>query len=108
MSGGRGGTRISGSLSNHGRQIATGTVTADGYPRWVSAEFRSVSNGPGKGRDGIVDRGGKRMLGRQAVIDRQHMHVGIPREEAARLVMTVEVAHNPASAVEEHQQRSVR
>ena len=46
------------------------------------------------------------MLGREAVVDRKHVDVGVAREQATGLIVRVEVADHPSAAVEEHEQRT--
>ena len=61
---------------------------------------------PRESRDGILDRCGEGVLGSEPVVDREHLHVGVPGEQAARLVVRIEVADDPATAVEEDHEGS--
>ena len=53
----------------------------------------------------ILDRGGKPMLGRQPVVDRQYVCAGVAAENSARAVVRVEVAVEEPAAVVEDEQR---
>jgi hypothetical protein len=64
-----------------------------------------VGHGPPEGGQGIVHRGRKRVLGRQAVVDREDLDLGVVAEDPAWLVMGVQIADHKAPAVQEHQQR---
>ena len=57
------------------------------------------------GGNRVLDRGRERMLGREAVVHRQHAHTGVLREEAARLVVRVEVSDDPSATVQVNEQR---
>ena len=55
--------------------------------------------------DGVIDRGGKFVLGREAIIDRDHDQLAFVGQLAAHHVMGIEIADHPAAAVKEHQAR---
>jgi hypothetical protein len=88
---------------DHGCEIAAGTVAADHQPRGVDAELLCVGRNPFGRRNRVVDRGGKFMLGGEAVIDRYHDQLAFVGEFAAHHVVGIEVADHPAAAVKEHQ-----
>ena len=50
-------------------------------------------------------RGGKRVLRREPVVDRQDAHACLAGEEAAGLIVGVEIADDPAAAVQVDEQR---
>ena len=55
--------------------------------------------------DRVIGGGGKFVLGREAVIDRDHDQRACIGELAADDVVGVEIADHPAAAMEEHQRR---
>jgi hypothetical protein len=55
--------------------------------------------------EGILERTGKPHLGRAAIIDRDDDRAGLDRKPARLPVMGVEIAGDPAAAVEEHHRR---
>jgi len=55
--------------------------------------------------DDVVHGGGKLVLGRQPVIDRDHDQLAFVGQLAAHHVMGIEVADHPAAAMKEHQAR---
>ncbi len=89
-------------------QVAAGAVAAHGHARGLAAELRRVLRSPAEGRRRILHRGGEAMLGRQPVVDREHVHAGVSREEAAGAVVGVEVADHPAAAVVVDEERAPR
>ena len=86
-----------------GGEIAAGAVAADQQLRGVDAELFGVGGNPFRRGDGVVDGGGEFVLGREAVIDRDHDQLALMGELAADHVMGIEIADHPAAAVEEHQ-----
>ena len=58
-----------------------------------------------RGEKAVVDGRRKRVLRRQAIVDREHRAAGAERQLTAHHVVRVEVADGPAAAVEEHQRR---
>ena len=55
--------------------------------------------------DGVVDGGGKLVLGREAIIDGDHDQFAFDCELAGCDIMGVKIADHPAAAVEEYQGR---
>lgn len=55
--------------------------------------------GPYKSRIGIFNRGRRRMLGSQPVVDRQYLDVGVATGQPAQRVMGVQVPERPAATV---------
>ena len=102
---GPGGPVVARQLRYDCRQVAAGAVAADGDLAGDRPEIAGVFVGPPKRRIGVVDRGGCRVLRRQPVIDRQHVHVGVAAGQPAQRIVGVQVADHPAAAVVEDQQR---
>ncbi len=48
------------------------------------------------------------MLGCETILDRQHQHIAGEREVATQVIVAVEIANRPATAVEEHERRQQR
>ena len=71
----------------------------------VDAELLGVVGDPFRRGDGVVDGGGEFVLGREAVIDRDHDQLALVGQLAAHHVMGIEIADHPAAAVKEHQAR---
>ena len=90
---------------DHRGEIAAGAVAADHQPRGVDAELFGVVGDPFRRRDGVVDGGGKFVLGREPVIDRDHDQLAFVGQLAAHHVVGIEIADHPAAAVKEHQAR---
>ncbi len=91
-------------LRGHRRQIAAGAVAAHGDPVRISTEPAGVRERPAERGVGVVDRGGKPMLGRQPVVDRKYVCAGVAAENSARAVVRVQVAvEEPATVVEDEQ-----
>ena len=70
---------------------------------WVDAELRGVIRDPARGRIGIVDGGGKLVLGGEAIVDGDGDTPGLIGQRPAGHVVAVEIAEHPASAVKEHE-----
>ena len=87
-----------------GGEIAAGAVAADrsGARRRCRARLR-VGRDPFRRGDGVVDGGGEFVLGREAIVDRDHDQLALIGELAADDVVGVEIADHPAAAMEEHQ-----
>ena len=85
-----------------GREIAAGAVAGDADAAVIAAELGDAGDDvPGRG-EGILERAGKAHLGRAAIIDGDDDGAGLDREPARLPVMGVEIAGDPAAAVEEH------
>ena len=105
LSGDRGAVAVARRYRDHRGEIAAGAVAADHQPRRVDAELFGIAGDPFRRRDGVVDGGGKFVLGRQAIIDRDHDQLAFIGELAAHHVVGIEIADHPAAAVKEHQAR---
>ena len=88
---------------DHRGEIAAGAVAADQKPPRVDAELPCVSSDPCRCGDGVLDGGGKFMLGGAAVIDGYHDELTFDGQFSAGHVMALEIADHPAAAVEKHQ-----
>ncbi len=88
-----------------GRQVAARAVPADRDRVATGAELVGVVDGVDVGLDAVVQRGRERELRREAVIHRQHPDAGVLGQESAQIVGAVQVADDPAAAVEKDQQR---
>ena len=71
----------------------------------IAPSVAAFAQSPAEGRDGIVDGGGEPMLGREPIVDREDMHVGVAADAAAQVVVAVEVAEHETAAVIVDQQR---
>ncbi len=71
----------------------------------VDAEALRVLGDPFPRRPAVVERGRERRLGCEPVVDRDDPDLRLLGEEPAQRVVAVEVAVDPATAVEEHQRR---
>ena len=69
----------------------------------LAADARGVRMYPFRGGDGVLDAGGKPMLGCEPIVDRNHDHVRFVGEIAAHVVVALEVADHPAATVKLHQ-----
>jgi hypothetical protein len=80
-------------------EIAAGAVAADGEARRVEAEAAALARGEFDGGDAILDRGGKAVLGRQAVVEREHDAGRFLRQLPADRVVRLDIADAPAAAM---------
>lgn len=89
-------------------EVAARGVAADRDQGRVGAQVFGVLDGPAEGGDGVLggDRGGG--FGGEAVVDRQDPYAGLGRDVAAVRVVGVEVADDPAAAVEEDEEPAAR
>ena len=71
----------------------------------VAAEFGDAGDDVLCRRKGVLERAGKPHLGRAAIIDGDDDRAGLDRKPARLPVMGVEIAGDPAAAVEEHDRR---
>ena len=89
-------------------------TTAAKFPRRIAADShaggidlqlgrRRRLGHPAHGRHAVVDRRRERMLGRQPIVDGHDRHAAGGREGADGAVMGLEVADDPAAAVEVHE-----
>ena len=92
-------------LRHHRGEVTAGAVAADADAAWIGAQPLSVRVGPAERGSGVVDRRGKRVLGRKAVVDREHVRAGVAAEDPAHAVVRIEVAVEEAAPVVVHEQR---
>ena len=64
-----------------------------------------MAGDPCRRGDGVIDGGGKFVLGRQPIIDGDHDELTFVGQLAAHHVMGIEIADHPAAAMKEHQAR---
>src|SRR5437867_4151193 len=84
-----------------GREVTAGAVPADREPAGVDAERRRVGRDPPRGRPRVVDRGRELVLRRQTIVDVDDADARARRELSAEHVVRLDVADDPAAAVEE-------
>ena len=90
---------------NDGRQVAPGTVASDRQPRGIDPEPSRVLAHPPRGRDGVLDGGWELVLRRESVVDRHDNAARRVGQRAAYLVVALQIADDPAPAVEVHERR---
>ena len=73
--------------------------------RGIAFEFGGMVGDPARGEHAVVQAGGEFVLGRQAIIHRDHDALRAGAQVAAHAVMRVQAAQHEAAAVEECQQR---
>ena len=93
---------------HRGGEVAAGAVAADADAGRVDADLGGVVEGPAGGGQGVVVAGGEGVFGREAVVHRQDLGAGVGGEAAAVGVVSLEVADDPAAAVEIDQARAGR
>jgi len=76
--------------------VAAVAVAGDRDARRVHADRVTVGGQPDQHRPAIVERGGKRVLGRQPVIDADHDRAGAIRQAPRRGVRAVQIAQHEA------------
>ncbi len=81
-------------------QGAPGAVAGEGDHLGAEAEFVGSAGDPCEGGDGVVDRGGCRVLGRQPVVDRQDPNTCPGCEPPAGPVVGLQAADGPAASVQ--------
>ena len=79
----------------HG-EAATGGVAGHDDP--VGGDALRLQ--PLEGGQGIVERGGERMLGSQAVVEQERLHAGCPRDRGGEMTVRAGRADHVAAAVE--------
>ena len=90
---------------NDGRKVRPGAVTANGDPARVRAELGGVCLCPAERRLGVLDCSREWVLRREAVIRAQHMLTRMPAQQAAHLIVRVEIAEHEAAAVIVNEER---
>ncbi len=103
LAGDRGPVAVARRYRDHRGEVAAGAVAADAQPGSIDAELFGVVGDPFGRGDGVIDRGGKLVFGREAIIDRYHEQPALVGELAAHHVVGIEIADHPAAAVKEHQ-----
>ena len=99
--------RNRGEVTDDDRQVAAGGIAADRQPIGRAAKRSGVGVRPAGGGHGIVRAARERVLGRQAVVDAQHAMAAAVGQDAAEVVVGLEVAEHPAASVEEDQQAEI-
>ena len=101
----RGAVAVARRYRDHRGEVAAGAVAADHQPRRVDAELLCIVRDPFGRGDGVIDGGGKFVLGREPIIDRDHDQLAFVGQFPAHHVVGIEIADHPAAAVKEHQAR---
>src|SRR5580700_6005268 len=91
---------IAGDETHHRGEIAAGAVAADGEALAVDAEGYGLPRDPRSRREAILDRCRKFVFRSEAVIDRDDDASRPIGKMAAEAVMGVEIADDPAAAME--------
>ena len=96
------------SESDHrgGGEIAAGAVAADGDTLRVRAQFARMREAVFRSSNCVIECGRELVLGRQSVVDRDDIASRPMRDLAAENFVRVEVAADPAAAVDEQEQGS--
>ncbi len=84
-------------------EIAPRAVAADGQAVGSGAQRARPISHPGQDRPRVVQPGREAVLGRQAVVGRDHDGLHAVGQRAAQRVDAVQVAHDPAAAVQVEQ-----
>ena len=92
-------------MRNDCGEVAAGAVAAHPHPLRIGAERLGVRERPRVGSGCVFDRRRERVLGREAVVDREHVGARVPAQQPAQAVVRVEIAEHEAAAVEVRQQR---
>ena len=95
-----GAAAVAGEDGQPGGQTAAGAVAHDGEPVWVDAELLGVFGQPHQSGVGVLDGGGMRVLGSEAVLDGQHRHATAGDVARHRAVEDRYRADDHAAAVE--------
>ncbi len=90
---------------HHGGDVAARAVAAHGDAVRVRAQLLRVLERPAQRRLAVLDRRRERVLGRQPVVDRQHVRAPVAAQQPAGGVVGVEVADHEAAAVVVDDQR---
>ena len=85
--------------------VAAGAVAADGEACGVGAQAGGVPGDPAGRGVAVLQRGGEAVLRRKPVVHGGHQAAGVMAEIAADIVVGVEVAADPAAAVDVDQDR---
>ena len=83
-----------------GRQVAARALARDRHLRRRHAERRGVGDRPARDRLAVVEAGGERVLGREAVAHRDHHRAGRLAQLAGDVVHDADAADHHAAAVE--------
>lgn len=87
-------------------EVAPGAVPGDAEKVGVDQTARALG-GEAQGAVEVVETGREGMLGREAVVDAQHLGSGRESESPAQGVVVVEVAGDPSAAVGEDERSAV-
>ena len=96
--------RARGARDDHGEIGARG-IAADRQSARIDAEALRVGADRAQSRDAVLDRGGKAMLGREAIVHRNDAAISPARQRRAQRVMRFEAAGDPAAAVKINERR---
>ena len=92
-------------MTDHSGQVAARTVPEHREPAGVPVQLVRVLNHPLDRGIRIVNRGGKRVLRGEPIVDGNHYGVGVMTVEARDRIVGVEIPGHEAGAVKMHHQR---
>src|SRR5438132_2886999 len=87
-------------LRDDGRQIPARRIAGHGDASDIDADVAALRPGPAIRRQAVLDRGRELVLGRQPIVDGHDEHTRVLGQPRAEAVMRLEIALNPAAAVE--------
>jgi hypothetical protein len=85
--------------------MPAGGIAADGDAAGINPQRRGIRENPARGGDGIVERRRPFVFRRQAIIHRHDNKAALMRDQAAKPVMGVEIAHDKTAAMEKDHRR---
>lgn len=91
-----------------GREIAAGAVAGNAEAFCIAAKFRDAAKHVADRGKGVLECAGESRFGRAAIIDGDDDRAGLDRKVACLPVVGLEVARDPAAAMEEHHGRRGR
>jgi hypothetical protein len=94
-------------LAEERREVPAGRVAAHRQPGRVGPERLGVLDDPGEDGQAVLERSRRTVLGREPVVHRHDDAPGASGQQAARGVGRLEVADDPAAAVEPDEQPPV-
>ena len=89
-------------LTDHRCEGGTGGIPAHHKPCRIDSKERRVARNVLRRGDGVVHRGGKFMLGGEAVVDRDQPAAGGFSQRRRDPIMSFDAACDHAAAMEEH------
>ena len=89
-------------------QVGPGGVTADRQPIGIAPEVRGMLRSPRVAASASSTAAGNGCSGCQSVVDAEHGVTAAVGQDAAQVVVRVDVADDPAASMEEHQQTELR